>query len=105
MNNVGVSEIKLDECPVSCKVKRYQVTEIGLRRKDARGLILWFGKEVEVTKSLWQIDEKTLISNIGGIIGIGKEFLWLIILMLSSFSVLITIINCKSPQGNKDLFH
>ena len=42
-----------------------------------------------------QFDEKTLISNIGGFTGIGKEFLWLIILMLSSFSVIITYFNCK----------
>ena len=98
LDKIGISEIKLDKCQVPCRVKRYQATEIGLKMKRTNlgGLKIWFENEVDVTKSLWAIDEKTLISNIGGFTGIGKEFLWLIILMLSSFSVLITYFNCKS---------
>ena len=98
LDKIGISEIKLDKCQVPCRVKRYQATEIGLKikRTNLGGLKIWFENEVDVTKSLWAIDEKTLISNIGGFTGIGKEFLWLIILMLSSFNVLITYFNCKS---------
>ena len=28
-----------------------------------RGLVIWFEKEVDVTISSWQIDEKTLLSK------------------------------------------
>ena len=35
-------------------------------------VILWFGKIVDSTKSLWKIDEKTLISDIGEIIVIQR---------------------------------
>ena len=42
-----------------------------------------FEQEVEVTKSSWNIDARTLLSKIGGFIGISKNFLWLILLLMS----------------------
>ena len=49
-----------------------------------------FEQEVEVTKSSWNIDARTLLSKIGGFIGISKNFLWLILLLMSSITVLIS---------------
>ena len=99
LDKINISELKLDKCPVPCKVKRYQATQIGLTRKSFGGMKIWFEQEVDVTRSSFQIDEKTLLSNIGGFIGVGKEFLWLVILLLSSFTVLMSYI--KEQNLNK----
>ena len=43
-------------------------------------------EKVKVQESLYTINEVTLVTRIGGIIGVGKEFLWITIL-LSGFIV------------------
>ena len=88
---LSISEGNLKKCSVPCKIKRYQAKEIGLRgKKNFRGIMLSFEQEVEVTKSSWNIDARTLLSKIGGFIGISKNFLWLILLLMSSITVLIS---------------
>ena len=86
---VGAGLVKVKKCLPPCKEKTYQATEMGLRRKTSKGLIIWFENEVDITKSSWKVDAVTIISNIGGFIGIGKEFLWLVILLLT---ILLSII-------------
>ena len=77
---------------VPCKVKRYQVKEIGLQEvsdyDEDIGIAIWFEKEVDVSKSILTMDFKTLMSKIGGFIGISKNFLWLLVLSISSVGVL-----------------
>ena len=80
---------------VPCKVKSYQVNEIGKKEMEENGLIIYFEKEVEVTKSALTIDIRTLISNIGGFIGISKNFLWLIIVFISSVGALMSHLKIK----------
>ena len=59
------------------------------------GLRVVFENDVDVIKSSWQMDEITLLSKIGGFIGISKNFLWLIILLISSTSALISYLNVQ----------
>ena len=88
--DVSVSDASSEKCLVPCKVKSYQVNEIGKKEMEDNGLIVYFEKEVDVTKSALTIDIKTLISNIGGFIGISKNFLWLIIVFISSVGALMS---------------
>ena len=57
------------------------------------GITITFERDVDITRSSWKIDSKSLISKIGGFIGISKNFLWLIILFISSAGVLLSHIN------------
>ena len=49
-------------------------------------VILIFDKRVKTFKSLLQIDFRTLISKYGGIIGLCKNLLWLVILTSAAFA-------------------
>ena len=65
---------------------RYKTTSIGFdRRHDRYGLFVTFDRSVEVTRSHLTIPPLTLLTRIGGIIGVGKEFLWIIITALTYF--------------------
>ena len=44
----------------------------------------------EVTKSEFQIGFKSLMANIGGFIGISKDFLWLVILIISPIGLFMS---------------
>ena len=60
---------------------RYKVEEINtLESKDLFGLSIHFDNVVEKTTSNWQIEPVTLLTRIGGIIGVGKELLWVLII-------------------------
>ena len=90
LSDISASEGNYGKCSVPCQVKRYPAKEIGFKENSLRGLTIRFEKVVDITKSSWTIDERTLLSKIGGFIGISKNFLWLIILLISSISVLFS---------------
>ena len=92
IEEIMTSDGNSGKCSVPCKLKRFEAREIGKKqRKDGfRGLQIVFEKEVKTTKSEWTISPLTLISKIGGFIGISKNFLWLIIMIMSSVGLLIS---------------
>ena len=57
---------------------------------DKQGIKLFFHTEVMITKSFWKMDALTFISKVGGLIGISKNLLWLILIFLSSVGILLT---------------
>ena len=65
---------------------RYKVERMGLvESKDRFGLAVVFDKVVEQTLTVWQISPVTLLTRFGGIIGVGKNLLWIMIFLCSSF--------------------
>ena len=84
LNSLGVVEAKPQECLSPCKVKKYKASEIGIKKWGWEGLTIWFENEVDITKSSLQMDEIAVLSKIGGYIGISKNFLWILIVILSS---------------------
>ena len=88
------SEPNYGQCLVPCKIKKYQVKNIGFKYGDhAKGIRIWFEREVEVTKSSLKTNELGFISKIGGDIGLCKNLLWLIIVLISASSVLMSRFN------------
>ena len=88
-------------------VGRYQVDKVGFdAREDRFGLYVQFDQEVEIIVSKLQIGLKTLATRFGGIIGVGKELLWVLILTFTSLGTLLTV--CKnipsrwSQMGRED---
>ena len=37
--------------------------------------------KVTVTRAQWSIDAMTLLTRVGGVVGVGKELLWLVLLL------------------------
>ena len=87
-------------CLSPCKMASYEVEDIGFfSSKNIRGMAFAFADEVEVTTSELQIGTKTLLTRVGGVIGVGKEFLWIILCGLSGIKLIATIMKKK---GNKE---
>ena len=96
MRDITVSQVKPEKCLVPCKMKRYLAKEIGLReRQNVKGLIIRFENEVDIIKSSWKMDVETLLSEMGGFIGLNKNFLWIITLSLSTMGILCSNIKLK----------
>ena len=60
--------------------------------KDRFGISIVFDNVVEQTISDWQIKPVTLLTRFGGIIGVGKNLLWIIIFICSSITLVLNMI-------------
>ena len=81
----GTEESK---CPVPCLVSEYQAERVGfVQSNEHSGIILKFDKTVKKTLTGLQVTALSLLSKFGGIIGLGKNLLWIIILACSSFNI------------------
>ena len=69
-----------------------------LKSGNVSGLIIFFDNIVEKTISNWQIEEITLLTRIGGIIGVGKELLWVMMITVSSITLAINYFKYKDKQ-------
>ena len=87
LDRVMTSAGNTGKCLVPCKLNRYKSKYIGHNRGE-KGLAIWFEDEVFVRKSAFTNDFMTVLSKVGGFIGISKDFLWIVILLISSFGVL-----------------
>ena len=68
------------ECLPICKSVWYKTTKNGHdEREDRYGLYVEFRQKVILTSNHLSIEPMTLLTRIGGIIGVGKEFFWVII--------------------------
>ena len=91
---MGLSDSK--QCSVPCTKTNFYVNKIGFERKASReGIILVFENKVEKRISELQIGPKTLLTRIGGIIGVGKNLLWLLVFFFTSIASLLTLARKK----------
>ena len=73
---------------------RYRVEHVGVTSLiDQSGLVITFDDQVEESFSSFQIGAQTLVTRIGGIIGVGKELFWIVTLSFSIPSIIISFIN------------
>ena len=90
-------------CLSPCKMTNFEVEDIGFfNSKTLRGMAFAFADEVEVTTTKLQIGTKTLLTRVGGVIGVGKEFLWIILCGLSGIKLIATILKTKTTNANKE---
>ena len=89
LHDVMIGEANIGKCSVPCTVKTFMISEIGLK-EGGGGIEIWFEKYVAVTKSTLKIDGMTLISKFGGFIGISKNLMWVLIMLISSLGVIFT---------------
>ena len=84
------------KCSVPCTQTNFYVNRVGFDKKvDEQGLVVIFDQFVEKTISELQIGPKTLLTRIGGVIGVGKNLLWLLIFLLTSLGGGLTLIKKK----------
>lgn len=85
LGSVAKGRASKGDCLPNCKSVWYKTTRIGHDKRNGRyGLYVNINKEVILTSNHLSIEPMTLLTRIGGIIGVGKEFLWIIITTSSS---------------------
>ena len=73
---------------------RYEIQEEGFDPLDHKyGMKIHFNKDVEVTTSHLTMDFLSLMSRIGGIIGVGQAFAWIILFCFDKIVILNNLIN------------
>ena len=71
---------------------RYKVVHLGLVETTLqRGVYVDFEDYVERHVTDWKVDLKTFITRVGGVIGVGKNLLWIVILSLTSLVSLLSL--------------
>ena len=74
---------------VPCKTTKYFINNVGFNEDFEYYGVSWiFDKVIEKTVSELQYSGQTLVTRFGGFIGISKNLLWFIILIISSMSFL-----------------
>ena len=92
------------KCLVPCKNTKYFISESGFSGTAPVfvGLGLVFEKVVEKSLSELQIGARTLVTRFGGIIGVGKNLMWLIILLISTIRYLADKTKRKEDERPSD---
>lgn len=92
VSEITLSEAETGKCQVPCKFTKYHVKEIGFKEslEEETGMIIFFEKVVESTKTELQIGFKTLITRFGGIIGVSKNLLWITIFAVTSIGTIVS---------------
>lgn len=93
LDQVAYGKANIGNCLRPCRKTSFEVEDIGFYSvQNVSGLVIAFDEEVEVETSELQISPKTFLTRVGGVIGVGKEFLWIVLCCLSVLKVLGKII-------------
>ena len=105
INELALSDADPGECLVPCTSKKYFSNEIGiLGNENINGILIFFDRVVKTTKSELQIGFKTLITRFGGIIGVCKNLLWIVIFGFSSFAFLFNKMSKKTNPETQEKY-
>ena len=78
--------LKKSGCPVPCKKSKFYSTNGGFSGKNVfgqKGVFIMFDRTVEKTISEFQRSPRTMLTRFGGLIGLGKNMLWVMILSVT----------------------
>ena len=82
-------------CQTPCHFMHFNTKLTLFDERDTKyGLFVQFEDTVDVRRSNIVISPTTLVTRIGGIIGVGKELFWIILLVFSG-SLMFTLDTCK----------
>ena len=75
-------------CKPPCTKLKYTTRDKGVWPDQALAFDITFDKTIETTLSRFNIDWKTLLTKLGGFIGIGRSFLWVLVSLLGTAQVI-----------------
>ena len=71
-------------------------------KSKTSGIFIHLEAKVSVAETKFLINEITLMTRIGGLIGVGKEFLWIILLLAGSLKFFVSCFR-QTLYETKDL--
>ena len=75
------------QCSVPCKSSKFEVNNRGFMDGGRALTYLTFDTFTEKTVAERQVGPLTLVSRLGGFIGIGKNLLWIVTVLFSSMKI------------------
>ena len=85
--------VDFDNCPKPCSVMKYEVKRVSEVINDGlTGAYIMFENDIETTYTSFMLDPVTVLSRLGGVIGVGKETFWTIMLTYSAIKLLYSSI-------------
>ena len=99
MNDLSFGQANHGLCLNPCKKYNYLSTALGfIASNDVKGVTLYFDRTIDETVSEFQIGFLTLLGRFGGIIGLTKNLLWIILLVMSITSYFLVTMKPKSDR-------
>ena len=79
-------------CHQPCKTMTFVSKYVGVEpfKSKTSAIFIHFEPKVSVAETKFLINEITFITRIGGIIGVGKEFLWIILLLAGTLRFFVS---------------
>ena len=100
IDQVSYGKADIGTCLSPCKITSFEVEDIGFYSvKNYRGMVIAFSNEVEVLTSELQISAKTFLTRVGGVIGVGKEFFWIILSCFSFIKLFLTVLRAYKTDS------
>ena len=95
MNDLISGQFDHGKCSAPCKKYSYHSTGLGfVDNPEYSGVTIFFDKIIDDTIYEFKIDSITLLTRFGGIIGVTKNLLWIVLLFMS-----IACYFLSSPNG------
>ena len=85
--NLFYEDIKF-KCKPPCTKLKYTTRDIGVWPHPILTFDIIFDKNIETTLSRFSIDWQTLLTKLGGFIGIGRSLLWVFVSLLGTAQVI-----------------
>ena len=91
-------------CYQPCKTMTFVSKFVAVEpyKSKTSGIFIHLESKVSVTETKFLINERTLMTRIGGLIGVGKEFLWIILLLAGSLKFFVSCLR-QTIYETKDL--
>ena len=95
MNDISSGQVDYGKCYAPCRKYSYYSTGLGfMESTNDSGLSIFFDKIIDDTVTEFKIDSVTLLTRFGGIIGLTKNLLWIVLLFMTIASYFVS-----SPSG------
>ena len=97
MNDISSGQVDHGKCAAPCRQYSYFSTGLGfMESMGSSGVNIFFDKIIDDTVTEFKIDSVTLLTRFGGIIGLTKNLLWIVLLFMTLAGYFVS-----SPKGTK----
>ena len=101
INDLNSGQVDHGKCSTPCRKYSYYSTGLGfMDSMDTTGVTIFFDKIIDDTVTEFKIDSVTLLTRFGGVIGLTKNLLWIVLLFISIGGYFVSSPSGKVIQKN-----
>ena len=101
MNDMISGQVDHGKCSAPCKKYSFYSTGLGfVENLNYSGVTIFFDKIIDDTIFEYKIDSLTLLTRFGGIIGLTRNLLWVVLLFITIAGYFLSSPKWESERGN-----